>query len=370
MTAPQFKIPFVDFKRRYALLREEMLAGVDEVFASGHYILGPEVDTFEKKLAEYLDAPYVLSMANGTDTMIIALKIFGVGPGDEVILPVNSFIATAGAVVAVGAKPVFCDVASDLNIDVTQIEALINKNTRAIIPVHLTGRPADMDAINQFAEKHHLYVIEDAAQSIGARYQGKKVGSLGNVGSFSLHPLKNLHVYGDGGLIVTKDKKLYDAMKLFRNHGLQDRDTCAGWGLNSRLDAIQARIGSINFKYLDRWNERRRAIAEQYRQHLSQYLSVPEDETENYSVYHNCVVQTEERDALVQHLAAEGIEVKVHYPIPLHLQPAAQSLGYKKGDFPIAEKLAQTMMSLPVYPELEDEEVQCVISGIRGFFKG
>lgn len=363
------KIPFVDFKRRYALLRDEVLQGVDEVFSSGNYILGAEVEKFEQAIAQYLNVPYVLGVANGTDSIILSLKYFGIGAGDEVIIPVNTFIATAGAVVAVGAKPVFCDVSLDLNIDVTKIEALITPRTKALIPVHLTGRPADMAAIMVIAKKYGLKVIEDAAQSIGAKSNNIMTGTLGAVGSFSLHPLKNLHVYGDGGLISTHDQDMYMQLKLLRNHGLKDRDTCERWGLNSRLDSMQAKIGLIGFNYLDQWNTRRRLIAQKYRDGLADYLTVPVDAAGDYSVYHNFVVQTDQRDALMTYLQEKGIETKIHYPIPLHLQSTAKDLGYQKNDFPVAEKLASTMMSLPVYPELRDDEIDTIIETIQTFYR-
>lgn len=363
------KIPFVDFKRRYALLREEILQGVDEVFSSGNYILGAEVEKFEQAIAQYLHVPYVLGVANGTDTIILSLKYFGIGAGDEVIMPVNTFIATAGAVVAVGAKPVFCDVCLDLNIDVTKIEALITSKTKALIPVHLTGRPADMAAIMVIAKKYSLKVIEDAAQSIGAKSNNVMTGTLGDVGSFSLHPLKNLHVYGDGGLITTHDQDMYTQLNLLRNHGLKDRDTCERWGLNSRIDSMQAKIGLIGVSYLDQWNTRRRLIAQKYRDGLADYLTVPVDATGDYSVYHNFVVQTDQRDALMSYLQEKGIDTKIHYPTPLHLQPAAKDLNYQAGDFPVAEALAVTMMSLPVYPELRDDEIDTIIHTVQTFYR-
>lgn len=363
-----FKIPFVDFKRRYAGLKDEILYGVDEVFSSGNLILGNEVEAFEAAIGDYLQAPYVLGLANGTDTIMLALKLFGIGAGDEVILPVNTFIATAGAVVAVNAKPVFCDVTDDLNIDASKIEALITSKTKAIIPVHLTGRPADMQTISKLAKRYSLRVIEDAAQSIGAKMNGKMTGTLSEMGSFSLHPLKNLHVYGDGGLLIVQDEGSYRELKLLRNHGLKDRDTCMRWGINSRLDSVQARVGMIGFRYLDQWNNRRRDIAKQYQEKLGHCLKVPFDKPGEHSVYHNFVVQTDKRDQLMQFLQERGIETKIHYPIPLHLQPAAAELGYKAGDFPIAEYLSKTMMSLPVYPELKDSEVDHIIYSIRDFY--
>ncbi len=362
------RIPFVDFKRRYALLKAEIDPAVLSVLASGSYILGEYVEAFERLLAEYLDCPYVLTVANGTDALIMALKALKIGAGDAVIVPANSFIASAGSVAAVGATPVFCDVAEDLNADVEQFEKKINKHTRALFPVHLTGRPANMNAILKLAKQHGLAVVEDAAQSIGAKHQGQMTGLIGDVGCFSLHPLKNLHVYGDGGIIATRNEKLYQQFKIMRNHGLKDRDTCVEWGLNSRLDSVQAAIGSVGMNHLDQWTERRRYITGMYRQALQGLVKVPVDAPGDYSVYHNCVVLTKQRDALMAFLLQQGIESKVHYPIPLHLQPAAANLGYKLGDFPMVERLAQEMLSLPVYPELTDQEVKQVIYAVQTFF--
>jgi dTDP-4-amino-4,6-dideoxygalactose transaminase len=363
------KVPFVDFKRRYSLHRKEILEAVDTVFSSGSYILGGFVEAFEQAIAEYLDCPYVLGVANGTDAIILGLKAFDIGVGDEVIIPVNSFIASAGAVAAVGATPVFCDVNDDLNINTDQISSLITSKTKAIMPVHLTGRPADMQAIMVLAKQHNLIVIEDAAQSIGASFQGQKTGTIGDMGTFSLHPLKNLFAYGDAGIITTRNKELYNKLKLMRNHGLADRDTCVSWGLNSRLDSVQAKLALIGLKYLDEWTARRRKTAKLYQDSLSTLLKVPFDNEHSFSVYHNFVALTEQRDALMRSLKGKEIETKIHYPIPMHLQPAAASLGYKKGDFPVAEKLTNEMVSLPICSELNDEQIRYVIRQIEIFFE-
>lgn len=364
------KVPFIDLTRQYMMHRDEILRAVDEVLSSGVYILGNTVEKFEKQVADYLECKYVLGVANGTDAIILVLKSYDIGPGDEVILPVNSFLATAGAVEAVGATPVLCDVCEDLNIDTDKLASLVNDKTRAIIPVHLTGRPAEMDKIMAIAETHSLCVIEDAAQSIGARYKGKMSGTIGHAGCFSLHPLKNLHVYGDGGLITTNDDALYQDLKLLRNHGLVNRDTCLRWGLNSRLDTIQAGIASIGMAYIDKWNDRRREFAAIYREKLSPYLTVPVDKLYEHAVYHNFVVLTDKRDELQQYLADRMIETKIHYPIQIHLQPAAKDLDYKMGDFPVAESLANRMLSLPVYSELTIEELNCVVDNIVEYFEG
>jgi dTDP-4-amino-4,6-dideoxygalactose transaminase len=227
-----------------------------------------------------------------------------------------------------------------------------------------------MDAINAVAKRHGLYVVEDAAQAIGARYKDRPVGGLGDIAGFSLHPLKNLHVYGDGGLITTDNEDFYVRMKELRNHGLKNRDTCGEWGLNSRLDTLQAAIASYKLDRLDGWTEEFRAVADQYREGLSDVVTVPRDTVDEYAVYHNFVIYTDRRDALMAFLTAKGIDTKIHYPVLLHLQPAARDLGYRMGDFPVAEKLAGQMMSLPIFPELTQVEIDSVIAGIRAFFTG
>ncbi len=358
-------VPFVDLPRRYRNLKPQIMAGIETVLDSGNYILGETVERFEKKMASFLGCRYVLAVANGTDALILGLKVLGIGDGDEVIVPANSFIASAGAVAMAGAKPVFCDVDDDLNIDSELISTLITSKTKAIIPVHLTGRPANMKPIWAIAKQHGLYIIEDAAQAIGAKYHDKMVGNLGDMGCFSLHPLKNLSVYGDGGFISLNDEALYKTLKLSRNHGLKDRDTCLQWGLNSRLDAIQSVIAEIGMQYIDEWTLRHREIASLYREGLRAWVKVPEEDPGYYSVYHNFVLLTENRDELQANLAALGVETKIHYPIPLHLQPAAETLGYQTGDFPRTEKFAKQMMSLPIYPEMTNDEVQYVISSVQ-----
>lgn len=364
-----FCIPFVDFKRRYAMFEKEIITAVNQVFSSGTYILGECVEEFEQRIAEYLNCRYVLGVANGTDAIILALKALDIGASDEVIVPVNSFIATAGAVNAVNAKPIFCDVTEDLNIDVKKLQSLITNKTKAIIPVHLTGRAASMEEILIIAKKYSLAVIEDAAQSIGATFQQKMTGTFGDVGCFSLHPLKNLYAYGDGGIMTTNDVALYNKLKLMRNHGLRDRDTCVCWGLNSRLDSVQAKLATIGLRYLDQWNVRRRQLAKKYQDSLQHIVKVPMDTKEYFSVYHNFVILTDHRDQLMNYLVTNGVETKIHYPVPIHLQPVADSLGYKPGDFPLAEKLAKQMLSLPIYSELMDKEVERIIELVQQFYR-
>ncbi|NCX93535.1 MAG: DegT/DnrJ/EryC1/StrS family aminotransferase [Gammaproteobacteria bacterium] len=369
-TQTRVKVPFVNFKRRYELLKPEIDAVVQAIFASGTYILGEPVEAFEKRIAEYLGCRYVLGVANGTDALIMVLKMLEIGPGDEVIVPVNSFVASAASVAAVGATPVFCDVREDLNMDPADLKRRLTERTRAILPVHLTGRPADMQAIMDIAEENGCVVIEDAAQSIGASSQGRMTGTLGVAGCFSLHPLKNLQVYGDGGLITLNDETLYKKLRLYRNHGLLDRDTCVSFGINSRLDTVQAGIALVGMKHLDAWTTRRQEIAKRYQDAFRKVAKVPEEQLGDVSVYHNFVMIVERRDELMNFLAERGIETKIHYPVPLHLQPAASYLGYGLGDFPVAERLAKQMISLPICPELTDEEIDAVIAHIHAFFEG
>lgn len=362
-------VPFVGLKQHYLAYQSEFNEAVQSVLISGEYILGKVVSDFETALAKYLNCRFVITVANGTDAIMLSLKALNIGPGDEVIVPVNSFIATAGAVVSVGARPVFCDITEDFNIDVTKIESVITDKTRAIIPVHFTGRPADMNAISALAKKYNLEVIEDAAQAIGALYHNQQVGTIGKLGCFSLHPLKNLPVFGDGGFISTNDENLYRYLSKLRNHGLKDRDTCDFFGFNSRLDGVQAAIGMVGLHYLPVWTKKVIAIADRYRDALREVVIAPSDASNTKSVYHNFMVLTDKRDALMQYLLENSVETKIHYPIPLHLQPASKSLGYKVGDFPVAESVAKRMMSLPIYPELTDSQIESVINTVILFHK-
>ncbi|MCS6765335.1 MAG: DegT/DnrJ/EryC1/StrS family aminotransferase [Candidatus Protistobacter heckmanni] len=350
-------------------MRDELHAALDRVGESGMYIMGDELRRFEEAAAAYCGTRYALGVADGSDAIFLALKALGVGPGDEVITAPNSFIATAWTVVAAGAKPVFVDVTEDFNIDPALIEAAITPRTKAIIPVHLTGRVAQMDRIAAIAKKHGLHIVEDAAQAIGARLGAKRSGALGDLGCFSLHPLKNLGLYGDGGLITTDNEALYASLLKLRNHGLRNRDECEIWGFNSRLDSLQAAFASVKLPRLDAWNSRCREIAGMYRAGLKHLVQTPKDRPEEESVYHNFVIITPRRDELMQHMLSLGVESRVHYPIPIHLQQAAKDLGYREGDFPVTERLAKQMISLPIYPELEAGEIAQVIASIVDFFK-
>lgn len=362
------RVPFVSLDRQYRFLRDELLAEFDRVGSSGTYVFGETLERFEREAAEFCGVRHAVGVANGSDALFLSLKALGIGSGDEVITCPNSFIATAWTIVAAGARPVFVDATDDYTIDPSLIERAVTARTRAIMPVHLTGRPADMAAINAIAHHHGLDVIEDAAQAIGARYRGRPVGGLGTAAGFSLHPLKNLGVYGDGGLLTTDRDDVYERVLTLRNHGLRNRDECVMWGYNSRLDTLQAGIASIKLRHLTDWNARVREIATTYRAGLHDVVWVPEDHAPYESVYHNFVVRTDDRDALMAHLTARGVDTRIHYPIPIHLQEAARDLGYHAGDFPVTERHMRTMLSLPIYPELTRDEIQRVISAVRDFF--
>ncbi len=365
----EIKIPFVNLGIQYTNIRTEIISQFDELSHQGAYILTEELQKFEDNFASYCETKYAVGVANCTDALILCLKALGISLGDEVITAPNSFIATAGAISAVGATPVFVDVADDYNLNPALIEQAITAKTKAIIPVHLTGRPAAMDEIILIANKYGLVIIEDCAQAVGALYKNRKVGSLGKAGCFSLHPLKNLHVHGDGGVITTNDPEFYTLLCKLRNHGLKNRDECERWGLNSRLDVIQAAIANIKLSHLDSWNQRYREIAALYRAGLSGIVQVPFDQEYEKPVYHNFIFLSDRRDELQRFLSEKGIETKIHYPIPIHLQPAAASLKYKKGDFPVAEYQAERILSLPIYPELTNEQVNAVITAIKEFYQ-
>jgi dTDP-4-amino-4,6-dideoxygalactose transaminase len=361
------QVNFVDLGAQYLTLREEILEKFDAVSRTGNYVLGPDVAEFEKNFAAYCGVKHAISMGNGSDALHLPLLCLGIGPGHEVIAPVNSFVATAWAIARTGAKIVFVDVRDDYNLDPALVKKAITPRTRAIMPVHLTGRVCDMESIMALADEHGLAVVEDAAQAAGATRGGRKAGSLGHVAGFSLHPLKNLHVHGDGGIAVTNDTALCERLQKYRNHGLRNRDECEFWGINTRLDTIQAAIANIKLKYLDRWNQRFREIAHRYTRELADVAGVPREQGNEQPIYHRYVITHPQRDQLAAFLKANGIDTRVNYPIPLHLQEAARDLGHQPGDFPVAERLARTILSLPIYPELPDKAVDYVIAKVREF---
>jgi len=364
-------VPYVNLAAQHAPIKDELLASFSDVLDHSQFILGPEVAEFEKRFAELCGTEYSVGVNSGTDALILALKALGIGPGDEVITAPNSFVASASCIGLVGATPVFVDVCEDYNLDPKLIEQAITPQTRAILPVYLTGRTADMNAISDVALRHGLYVIEDCAQAVGASFEGRLAGSLGTVGCFSLHPLKTLNACGDAGILTTNDRALYEEFILQRNHGLQSRDDSVSWSINSRLDTIQAAILLVKLKYWEEWTEQRRSNAHVYQKLLADIpgVDLPIDLPNEYAVYHTFVIQAERRDALQAHLNDAGIGTAIHYPTPIHLQTAAASLGYVKGSFPVTERLAGRILSLPIYPELRHEELEYVASNIRSFYQ-
>lgn len=361
-------VPYVRLDVEESDYKQALLAAVERVLSHGKYILGPEVEQFEKKFAALSGTTFALGVDNGTNALILSLQALGIGPGDEVITAPNSYLASASSVALAGARPVFVDVRDDLNMDPMKMEAAITPRTKAIIAVHLTGRPAQMDAIMQVAERYHLKVIEDCAQAVGASYQGRPVGSWGALGCFSLHPLKNLAAAGDGGVITTSDPALYEYLLKARNHGLRNRDECEFWSYNSRLDTVQAAMLLVKLERLKEWNEKRRSNAAFYRERLQNVVHCPADAPGEYAVYHTFIIQAARRDALMAHLESRGIGCKVHYPIPIHLQKAAEGLGYGRGSFPVTEAQLETILSLPVYPELTQAQLEHVAACILEFY--
>ena len=362
------EVPFVNPGLQYKKLREEILAIFDRISLSGNHVLGREGEAFEVNFAQYCGTKYAIGVGNGSDAISLSLLGLGIGSGDEVVTAPNSFVASAWTIANVGAKPVFVDVSEDFNIDPKLIEKAITSKTKAIMPIHLTGRVADMERIERVAKENNLLIVEDAAQAIGASLKGKKSGSFGNAGCFSLHPLKNLHVHGDGGVITTNNKDLYEKVIKMRNHGLKNRNECEFWGWNSRLDEINASIANLKLKFIDDWNKIFLKIALQYINELSDYLKVPTFKDFEQPVFHRFIVQHKERDKLKHYLESKGIYTAINYPLPLHLHEASKKYGYKLGDFPVAEKQANRILSLPIYPELEDIQIEYVIEAVKEFF--
>ena len=394
-------IPFLDLKRQYEQLKNELEPIAVEVLRSGAYIGGKYVQTFEEQMREYLGAKYVIGCANGTDAIMLALRACDIQPGDEVITTPFTFFATAEAIAAIGAVPVFVDVKeSDFNIDPGKIESKITSRTKAIMPVHIFGWPCDMEQINQIAKKHGLHVIEDAAQAIGSTYGGaynKKIGDTNNLVTFSFYPTKNLGACGDAGMISTNDDRLALIARSFREHGMakdgaKAREYLTGEkddfamennpdalynpykyynyliAYNSRLDALQAAILGVKLKYLSDYTKKRASIAARYNAGLNGIVTVPQPPAAGTSCFHQYVIRTDKKDELSAFLAGKGISTGAFYPVPLHLQKAFTYLGYKTGDLPTAEMLSTQTVCLPIFPELYDEEVEAVIKAVKEYF--
>lgn len=370
MSATAVKVPYLDLPAQHRPLKAELLEAVGGVIDRGQFILGPEVAAFEAGLAAQCGTKHAVGLNSGTDALILALRALGIGRGDEVVTAANSFVASASCVALAGATPVLVDVRDDYNMDPAALERAITPRTKAVIPVHLTGRPADMDPIMTIARKRGLFVVEDCAQAIAAEYRGRRVGSFGSIGCFSLHPLKTLNACGDGGAAVTDDPVLRDKIVLMRNLGLQSRENCTVWSSNSRLDTVQAAMLLVKLKHLDAWTDGRRRNAAFYQEALAGIpgLAVPRDQAHEKAVYHTFIVQAERRDELKAFLAARGIDTAIHYPRPIHLQDVAAPLGKPAGSFPAAERQAGRILSLPVYPELTREQLEWVAASIRAFY--
>jgi dTDP-4-amino-4,6-dideoxygalactose transaminase len=368
----RMSVPFVDIAGQHAAIKGELLEAMGRVIDSGMFVLGDEVVELERQFAALCGVRFAVGVNSGTDALIFALRALGVGPGDEVITAANSFIASAGCAAMVGARPVLVDVGADYNMDPACLEAAITPRTKAIIPVHLTGRPAKMDAIMRIANAHGIPVVEDAAQAVCAAYQGTVVGAFGVAGCFSLHPLKTLSAIGDGGIITTNDEQLYEEFKVLRNLGLKTRDDAVVWSGNSRLDTIQAAALLVKLKYLEDWTERRRAHARHYRALLADLpqVTAPSEEPHERAVYQVFKLLAEDRDNLQQFLKERGIGSAVHYAIPMHLQTVAAELGYRAGSFPVTERQAAQILSIPVYHTLESEQIEYVSATIHEFYAG
>lgn len=362
-------VVFLDLKKQYEEIKLEIDQAISRVVERQYFILGDELQKFEESFAQYLGIKYVCGVNSGTDALILALKLLGIGKGDEVITPTLSFVATTLTITEVGAKPVFVDSDPETYlIDVSKIEEKINKNTKAILPVHLYGNPCDMEKIMMIAKKYSLKVIEDACQAHGSSINGKKVGTFGDIGVFSFYPGKNLGAYGDGGAMCTNDEELFKKMKMIRNYGQEVKYHHKEIGVNSRLDEIQAAILSVKLKHLDQWNKKRNLVADWYRKYLDPKIKIQKIIDGNFSCYHVFVVEVENRDKIMVELKNNGIQTLIHYPIPIHLQECYRDLEYKIGDFPIAEKVTSRILSLPMYAELCEDEVKYVCSLVSDFY--
>ncbi len=370
------QVPFLDLAAQTAPIREEVLAAIARIVDSQKFILGEEVRRVEEQLAEYCGARFAIGCASGSDALLLALKAAEIGEGDAVLTVPFTFFATAGAVTLAGARPVFVDVEPDtFNIDASKVAAALDRDPsiKAIIPVHLYGGCADMDALNQIAAARGVAVIEDAAQAIGSEYKGRRAGSLGAIACFSFYPTKNLGAFGDGGLCTTNDESLANKLRALRVHGRTGTYFHEWVGLASRLDAIQAAVLGVKLKYLDGWSDRRACNASLYRKLLAQrgvpVIAPPSAPYQTRHIFHQFVIRCErDRDGLQQFLKSQGVGSEVYYPIPLHEQPCFANLGYSRGDFPISEQLAQTVLALPIHSDLTEHQIEYVVDQVATFY--
>jgi dTDP-4-amino-4,6-dideoxygalactose transaminase len=363
------RVPFVDLSAVHGPIVDELNQAISRVIEKNDFVLGEEVEHFEEDFAAYCGPAHAVGVDSGLSALELILRGYGIGPGDEVIVPTFTFIATAAAVTFAGAKPVFVDVdPSTYCIDVAQVEAAITPRTRAVIPVHLYGRPAEMDELERLARRHALIVIEDACQAHGASYKGRKAGSLGHAAAFSFYPSKNLGGFGDGGVVVTDDGDLAGRIRAMRNCGQRTKTVHELTPFNHRLDTLQAAVLCTKLRFLDRWNESRRRVAEAYDGLLESLAVVaPASSPESRHVYHLYVIRSSDRDGLQAHLRESGIGSAVHYPTPVHMQPFYADQGLRQGAFPVAERLASEVLSLPMFPFMSDEQARFVVSRIGSF---
>jgi dTDP-4-amino-4,6-dideoxygalactose transaminase len=369
ISSNQQQVLFVDLAAQFRSIATEVKEATDKVIQASDFILGREVELFEEEFAAYCETRFAVGVDSGTSALELALRAYGIGAGAEVITAANSFIATALAISHAGAKPVLVDVDPETHtIDVAGIERAVTPRSRAIVPVHLFGHPAHMDRIRQSAEKHKLIVIEDACQAHGARYQGRPAGSLGHAAAFSFYPGKNLGAYGDGGMVVTNDGDIAARLKMLRNYGQTEKYHHVFRGYNRRLDTLQAAVLRVKLRYLDKWNAARRCNASLYHKFLEGTgIVLPGEAAGAESAWHLYVIRTERRDELREYLAALGVGAGIHYPIPIHLQPAYRDLGNKRGRFPVTERYAGQILSLPMYAELTSEQIEWVAQAVRDF---
>ncbi len=368
-------IPLLDLKAQYQSMRSEILAAIEATCDDQGFILGPRVVALEQAVAKYVGSAHAVGVASGSDALLLALMALGVKAGDEVVTVPFTFFATVGAISRLGAKPVFVDIRPDtFNLDPALLERALTSKTKAIIPVHLFGQCADMDAINQIAKRRKIGVIEDACQAIGAARDGKRAGVLGDLACFSFFPSKNLGGFGDGGMVTTNDKGLAESITMLRVHGSRVRYVHEAIGINSRLDALQAAILLVKLKRLDQWAEGRRRNAARYERlfadaKLSERVTLPTVEAKSFHVFNQFTVRVQKRDELRAYLKDKGVGTEVYYPLPMHLQNCYRDLGYQKGAFPQSERAAEEVLSLPIYAELTDEQLQYVVQSIADFYR-
>lgn len=361
-------VPFVDLKAQYATIKEDIKKEIEEVLDNTAFILGKKVQDFEESFAEFCNSKYAIAVNSGTSALHLALLIKGIKEGDEVITVPNTFIATAEAISYCGATPIFVDIdPKTYNIDVTKIESVITNKTKAILPVHLYGQPADMDKIMEIAKKHNLEVIEDCCQSHGAEYKGKRI-PVSSIGCFSFYPGKNLGAYGEGGAVVTDDKEIAEKIKILRDHGQEKKYYHKYIGYNYRMDGFQGAVLGVKLKQLDKWTELRRKAAKRYNELLKDVVETPFEYPDNRHVYHLYVVRVKQREELIEFLNKEGIASGLHYPVPLHMQEAYSFLNIKKGTYPVTEKYTKEIVSLPMYPEITNDQINSVCDHIKRFY--